>query len=308
VTDTSTPPSPGLEQSGSETAWRRLLGEITRLEMVVFAVIAAIMLLLVLIEPNILEAPFENERTLLFTFGGTALAALAYAAMLWTRVHPVVRVVALVVPFAIVNWWLISPYFIDDVVNEEFSTSISEQVATADESTEVDPVTPATTVAAEQEPVASEPAEEAPVETEPPAAEPAEEPAATEPAAEEAPVETEPPAPTGPVLLGAGQFVGLAGHDGTGDAGIFQNPDGTLVLRFENFDIENGPDLEVYLVPGADQTSLTDGSVHLGALKGNIGDQNYELPPGTELTPGPYTALVWCEAFSVEFVGATVVV
>ncbi|MFA9564148.1 MAG: DM13 domain-containing protein, partial [Acidimicrobiales bacterium] len=141
----------------------------------------------------------------------------------------------------------------------------------------------------------------------------------SEPAAEGEPVQQEPPAtgepteeeppppPSGPVLLGAGQFVGLAGHSGTGDAGIFQNPDGSLVLRFENFDIENGPDLEVYLVPGPDQTSLTEGSIHLGALKGNIGDQNYELPPGTDLAPGAYTALVWCEAFSVEFVGATIV-
>ena len=108
------------------------------------------------------------------------------------------------------------------------------------------------------------------------------------------------------MLLGAGQFVGLAGHEGTGDAGIFQNPDGSLVLRFENFDIQNGPDLEVYLVPGSDQTSLAEGSIHLGALKGNIGDQNYELPSGIELAPGAYTALVWCEAFSVEFVGATI--
>jgi len=112
--------------------------------------------------------------------------------------------------------------------------------------------------------------------------------------------------PAGPVLLGAGSFVGLAGHDGTGDAGLFQSPDGSLILRFENFDIENGPDLEVYLVPGADQVDLAAGSIHLGALQGNIGDQNYEFPPGTELPPGPYTALVWCEAFGVEFVGATI--
>ena len=80
------------------------------------------------------------------------------------------------------------------------------------------------------------------------------------------------------------------------------------MLRFEDFDIENGPDLEVYLVPGAEQTSLAAGSIHLGALKGNIGDQNYDLPSGTELGAGAYTVLVWCEAFSVEFVGATVVV
>ena len=56
------------------------------------------------------------------------------------------------------------------------------------------------------------------------------------------------------------------------------------------------------------QTPPPEGSIHLGALKGNVGDQTYELPPGTELAPGAYTALVWCEAFSVEFVGATVAV
>ena len=78
------------------------------------------------------------------------------------------------------------------------------------------------------------------------------------------------------------------------------------MLRFENFDIQNGPDLEVYLVPGADQVSLAEGSIHLGPLKGNVGDQSYELPPGFVLAPGDYTALVWCEAFTVEFVGATI--
>ena len=62
------------------------------------------------------------------------------------------------------------------------------------------------------------------------------------------------------------------------------------------------------LVPGADQASLPAGSIDLGELKGNIGDQNYDLPPGTELAPGAYTALVWCEAFSVEFVGATITI
>ena len=61
-------------------------------------------------------------------------------------------------------------------------------------------------------------------------------------------------------------------------------------------------------MPGADQTSLAPGSIHLGALKGNVGDQTYDLPPGTELVPGHYTALVWCEAFTVEFVGATLTI
>jgi hypothetical protein len=277
---------------------RRLIGRITRLEIVVGAVIAVVMLLLVLIEPNILEAPFENERTLLFTFGGTALAVIAFVAMLWFRLPAVLRVIVLVVPFAIVNWWLISPYFIDDVVEEEFATSISEQLATTDE-----PVaSTAPEIEGESTAGSAPPATDAP----PPSEPGTDEGTTQEPSTEEE--SSPPPPPSGPVLLGAGQFIGLAGHSGTGDAGLFQNPDGSLLLRFENFDIENGPDLEVYFVPGADQTDLAEGSFHLGPLKGNIGDQNYELPPGTELVPGSYTALVWCEAFSVEFVGATIVV
>jgi len=299
MTKTSTSETGRDGGAASDSAVRRLISRITPLEMIVGAVIAVSMLVLVLIEPNIVEAPFQNERTLLFTFGGTALAAIAYVVMLRLRVPPVVRVMVLVVPFVIVNWWLISPYFIDDVVDDDFSASISQQPGTADET----PAAPAASATSE--------VEESTTGSVPPAiaAPPSTEPGQEEPSATEPPTEVEPslpPPPSGPVLLGAGQFVGLAGHAGTGDAGIFENPDGSLVLRFENFDIENGPDLEVYLVPGPDQTSLAEGSIHLGALKGNIGDQNYDLPPGTELAPGAYTALVWCEAFSVEFVGATI--
>ena len=298
MTETSTPPQIDQgDDAAPSSLLRALLARISRLEIAVGAAIAALMLVLVVIEPNILEAPFENANTILFTLGGSALAGLAFVVMLWFRVPAVIRVVVLVVPFAIVNWWLLSPYFIDDVVDESFSTSISAQLAAGADAA-ADPATDATANSSDDAAGTDDAAPTEDGEAADGAATP------TEPAAEE----PAPAAPTGPVLLGAGQFVGLAGHDGTGDAGIFENPDGSLVLRFENFDIENGPDLEVYLVPGADQTDLAAGSIHLGALKGNIGDQNYELPPGTELPPGEYTALVWCEAFSVEFVGATIAV
>ncbi|MEM8923070.1 MAG: DM13 domain-containing protein [Actinomycetota bacterium] len=271
--------------AGSSGAIATLIGRIARIEVIVAALVAVAGVVLVIIEPNVLEAPFENANTLLFTFGGTLLAALVFVAMLWFGVPAPVRILVLAVPLAAVNWWLISPYFIDEVVDEEFTISITDQSGPA-------PTTTAPDQAADDwaPSTADVDADEA--------ADPTDDEATTSTTAE----------PQEPVLLGAGQFVGLAGHDGTGDAGIILNPDGTYILRFENFDIENGPDLDVYLVPGADQVSLPEGTIALGDLKGNIGDQNYELPPGTELAPGPYTALVWCEAFDVEFVGATVII
>jgi hypothetical protein len=280
MADTRIPHPPASSPRSERPAVRRLLptrlvGRITTPEWIIGGLVGALMLVLVVLEPDILEAPVENSRTILFTVGGTIAAAVVFVAMLRFNVPAVLRILVLWVPFAIVSWWLISPYFRDDVVDEEFSTSIATQL---DEGNE--PATPDPTVA---------PSDATPSDT----------------AGSEEPVAAPPAAP---VLLGAGRFVGLAGHSGSGDAGIFQDPDGSYVLRFENFDIENGPDLEVYLVPGADQTSLAPGSIHLGGLKGNVGDQTYDLPAGTNLAPGPYTALVWCEAFSVEFVGATLTI
>ena len=238
------------------------MSRISKVEWAVAALVAAVLGVLVLLEPDIVEAPFENARTMAFSVGGTAVAAAALVLMLRFRVPPAIRIVVLVVPFVAVNWWLLSPFFIDDVVDDEFVTSIAEQqeVARPAADSEDPPVTSTSATVAE-----------------------------------------------GPALIGAGSFVGLAGHEGTGDAGVFQNPDGTQVVRFERFDIENGPDLEVYVVPGVDQTTLADGSLHLGSLKGNVGDQTYDVPSGAELGPGEWTVLVWCEAFNVEFVGATVV-
>lgn len=288
---------------------RRLLGEVSGLEWVLAGVVAIVMLVLVLAEPDILDAPFQNWRTLVFTFGGTALAAVLLVAMLWFRVPPIVRIVVLGVPFVAVSWWLISPYFVDDVVNEEFETSIAEAQDVGDAAAppgagEPESGVPSPTSAPASEGTAPDDAGEASsAEDSSP-----EEPAATAPPEPDTTEPATPAAPAEPVLLGAGSFVGLAGHSGTGDAGVFRQPDESLVLRLENFDIQNGPDLELYVVPGADMTSLAAGSIHLGALEGNVGNQTYEIPPGTDLPPGTYTVLVWCEAFSVEFVGATLTI
>jgi hypothetical protein len=91
-------------------------------------------------------------------------------------------------------------------------------------------------------------------------------------------------------------------HRGSGSATIYELEDGSRVLRFENFDVTNGPDLHVYLVPAGnagDEVSI-DGYVDLGELKGNIGDQNYEIPPEVDI-PEFKSVVIWCEPFAVVF-------
>ena len=95
-----------------------------------------------------------------------------------------------------------------------------------------------------------------------------------------------------------GNFVGAGDgfHNTEGVAKIIQLADGTDILRLENFKATNGPDLYVYL--STDKTNAD--IVNLGRLKGNIGNQNYLIPAGTDITKYN-TALIWCRAFSVIF-------
>src|SRR6202007_3475133 len=84
-------------------------------------------------------------------------------------------------------------------------------------------------------------------------------------------------------------------------------PAGPRILRFTSFKTTNGPDLPVSLVAAKDasdsETVKQAGFVEVGALKGNIGDQNYELPSDLALTK--YRAVtIWCKRFSVHFATA----
>lgn len=77
--------------------------------------------------------------------------------------------------------------------------------------------------------------------------------------------------------------------------------DGTQTfLRFEGFETDNGPDLNVYLRSSEDP----DDHLDLGDLKGNIGDQNYELPAGIDLERYDLVD-IWCVRFGVSFGSAT---
>lgn len=105
----------------------------------------------------------------------------------------------------------------------------------------------------------------------------------------------------GPAEL-SGSFRALA-HPTTGTARVVALDDGSRVVTFTAFETDPGPDLFVYAVPGATSGEDVDGGTRLGALKGNIGDQQYVLPAGAP--DGPLTVVIWCRAFSVSFGAAT---
>ena len=95
-----------------------------------------------------------------------------------------------------------------------------------------------------------------------------------------------------------GNFVGAGDgfHNVEGVAKVIPLSDGKTFLRLENLKATNGPDLYVYLSTSKDSSDI----VNLGRLKGNIGNQNYEIPTGTDLSKYS-TVLIWCKAFSTLF-------
>jgi hypothetical protein len=109
-------------------------------------------------------------------------------------------------------------------------------------------------------------------------------------------------APAGPALLASGRFE-AASHPGTGTASLIALEDGAGILTLTDFETDNGPDLLVYLVPADAPAGSADGAVSLGGLKGNRGDQQYDVPSGTDLDAG-WRVVVWCRAFAVSFTEA----
>ncbi len=109
------------------------------------------------------------------------------------------------------------------------------------------------------------------------------------------------------IILGQGDFYNLA-HEGMGTATMYQLPDGSRLLRLENFEVLNGPDLHVYLAPQDPIPNTVglelDGSLDLGKLKGNLGAQNYEIPADLDLSLYK-SVVIWCQPFRVPFNAAS---
>jgi hypothetical protein len=78
---------------------------------------------------------------------------------------------------------------------------------------------------------------------------------------------------------------------------------GRRVVRLEDLDTSNGPDLYLYLSANrADgpEGAFDDDYVSLGRLKGNQGDQNYDVPAGVDLSKLG-TVVIWCDRFDSAF-------
>ena len=164
-----------------------------------------------------------------------------------------------------IAWYLLSPLWINVQVDEAFPTALPADVS-------VQATQAMSTAMAEPEKMMEEPIPE-----------------------------------TDMVLLAEGSFYDII-HLGSGQALVYQLADGSRILRLQGFEVDNGPDLHVYLVPVNPVPSSigveNPGSVDLGELKGNVGDQNYELPADLDLTQFK-SVVIWCQPFKVPFIAAS---
>ena len=109
----------------------------------------------------------------------------------------------------------------------------------------------------------------------------------------------------GPVMLKTGDFRDQDSfHKGIGQTTIYRRPDGSHLLRLDEFKTTNGPDLHVILTPHQNPTRQNDvktpGYVNLGKLKGNIDNQNYPIPDDIDVTVQG-NVIIYCKPFHVIF-------
>ena len=199
-----------------------------------------------------------------------------------------------------VAWWLFSPLFISQSVDEEFPFSLPNQ----DEIAELSPgeaeeiLADAMEVVDEEFVDSLEPAKAQELENTM---------MAVATMIPDHPMDEEMPgSETEWQLVSQGQFQDAdAIHKGSGLASIFELGD-QRVLRFEDFNVTNGPDLHVLLVENIEGSNhnAIGRYVDLGSLKGNLGNQNYEIAADVDLSLYE-GVMIYCMPFHVVFARAT---
>ena len=211
----------------------------------------------------------------------------------------VIGVIVAVVAGGALAWYLASPLFIDRAVDETFPYEAAGQDEVA-QLTEKEEAGPTAAVPTEDELAQPPEGEGQPGESE------------DLDSAEGMPdqrMNEEMPAGDQPVVVRQGQFQDADSlHRGSGSATIYRLPEGAYILRFEDFSVTNGPDLHVLLAQNPSPTGRADlgETVDLGKLKGNLGNQNYDIPPGIDPTQFE-SIVIYCQPFHVVFSVATLV-
>ncbi|MFD5831476.1 DM13 domain-containing protein [Lentzea sp. NPDC060358] len=105
-----------------------------------------------------------------------------------------------------------------------------------------------------------------------------------------------------PKEVAAGEWRSLE-HATTGKASLIRLPGGGHSVQFAGLNTSDGPDLYVYLSPHASSSpekTFGDRFTSLGKLKGNRGDQVYEIPSGVDVS-SIRSVVIWCQRFSAGF-------
>lgn len=188
---------------------------------------------------------------------------------LLTRRNVIIALVIVAIPILAVAWWLLEPLFRDDVVSEDFPMSATAEMPVGMTQGEAEDIMQgmAKINMTQKEDMMG--------------------------AMDEA------------TVLASGEFRdGDSFHKGSGDVALYKLAGGDHVLRFENLDVTNGPDLRVLLSPHADPMSKSElndaGFELLAKLKGNKGDQNYEIPADIDVE-SVNSVIIYCYPFKVIF-------
>ena len=188
-----------------------------------------------------------------------------------TRIRKILTAAAVIaaIPAIALAWWLAAPLFINKTVDEQFPLTVSAEIPEGFTREEVEDtmVTMAKMDDTMMEPMM--------------------------------------PAMSSARALSMGNFRDADSfHKGSGVATIYQLEDGSHVLRFEDFRVTNGPDLRVLLSKAADISDKGQFQqyeyVELERLKGNIGNQNYEIP-GDLMVSDFQSVVIYCKPFHVLF-------
>lgn len=109
-----------------------------------------------------------------------------------------------------------------------------------------------------------------------------------------------------PEVVAQGEFVTHA-HTTTGKATIYKLADGRQQLALENLSTDNGPDVHLWVsandvsAPDHDHNGAKNAEhIDLGLIKGNKGNQVYDLPADFDASKW-HSVDLWCAQFSVSF-------